>query len=117
MRKQKRGRKLSREKNQRQALLKSLVRALILKDKIKTTEVKAKEVQPIIEKLITRAKNKNNLHSRRLLARSFSPEIVKKLIDKLGPKYKERKGGYTRIIKLGLRKGDGAKMAIIELLK
>ena len=117
MRKQKRGRKFSREKDQRQALLKSLIRAFILKEKIKTTEAKAKEIQPIVEKLITRSKKNNNLHSRRLLARFFSQEVVKKLIDNIGPKYQERKGGYTRIIKLGPRKKDGSKMAIIELLK
>ncbi len=117
MRKQKRGRKFSREKDQRQALLKSLTRSLILKEKIKTTEAKAKEIQPIIEKLITRAKKHKDLHSRRLLVRSFSREIVKKLINELGPKYQNRRGGYTRIIKLGQRKSDGAKIAIIELLK
>jgi len=116
MKKRKRGRELSRKKGQRKALLKSLARALILNEEIKTTEAKAKEASRFIEKFITRAK-KNDLASRRHLAKFFSPRIVKKLIDEIGPRYKERSGGYTRIIKLGLRKSDGAKMAIIELVK
>ena len=116
MRKRKKGRKLSREKSQRMALLKALISALILYEKIKTTEAKAKEIAPLMDKYITRAK-KNDLHSRRILARVFMPAIVKKLIDDLAPRYKERAGGYSRIIKLGQRKGDAARMAIIELLK
>ncbi|MBZ9578398.1 50S ribosomal protein L17 [Patescibacteria group bacterium] len=116
MRKRKRGRKLSRKLNQRKALLKSLASALILNEKIRTTEAKAKELRPFVEKFITRAK-RGNLASRRLLAKFFSPQIVKKLIDEIGLRYKERSGGYTRIIKLGSRKSNGAKMAIIELVK
>lgn len=115
MQKRKKGRKLSRERNQRRALLKSLASALLLKEKIKTTEAKAKEVAIVVEKFITKAK-KGDLTSRRLLAKFFPKKIVKKLIDELGPRYKERKGGYTRIIKLGPRKSNGAKMAIIELI-
>jgi len=116
MRKRKRGRKLSRKRDQRKALLKALASALFLREKIKTTEAKAREVSIFVEKQITRAKI-SNLSSRKLLAKKFSPEIVKKLVNEIAPKYKERKGGYTRIIKLGLRKSDGAKMAIIELVK
>ena len=116
MRKRKVGRKLSRRKGQRLALLKSLARSLILNEKIKTTEAKAKEVLIFVEKKINQAK-KGDLHSIRLLAEFFSKEVVKKLIKEIGPRYKERQGGYTRIIKLGPRKGDGAKMAIIELVK
>lgn len=116
MRKRKKGRKLSRKRNQRRALLKSLASALILKEKIKTTEAKAKEVAPFVEKQISRAKI-SSLVSRRLLSKFFSPEIVKKLLNEIGPRYKDRPGGYTRIIKLGPRKSDGAKMAIIELVK
>ncbi len=115
MEKRKKGRKLSRKRNQRRALLKTVVSALFLREKIKTTEAKAKEVSGFAEKSITRAKI-SDLSSRRLLARYFSPKIVKKLINEIGPKYKERKGGYTRIIKLGPRKSDGAKMAIIEFV-
>lgn len=116
MRKRKQGRKLSRKRDQRRALLRSLAEALIIHEKIKTTEAKAKEVSGWTEKLITRAK-KGGLSSRRLLLRRFSPKIVKKLMEELGPRYKERKGGYTRIRKLGPRRSDGAKMAIIELVK
>lgn len=116
MKKRKRGRELSRKEDQRKALLKSLASALILNERIKTTEAKAKELRPVIEKFITRAK-KNNLASRKQLARFFPPRIVKKLIDEIGPRYKERRGGYTRVIKLGARKSDGAKMAIIEFVK
>lgn len=115
MRKRKQGRKLSRKRGQRQALLKAEISALLSKEKIKTTEAKAKEVSEISEKFITRAK-KGDLSSRRLLAKFFSPEIVTKLFKEIGPRYKERKGGYTRIIKLGPRKSDGAKIAIIELV-
>ncbi|MBU2634881.1 50S ribosomal protein L17 [Patescibacteria group bacterium] len=115
MRKLKQGRKLSRKKDQRKALLKSLASAIFLHKKIKTTEAKAKEVSMFAEKCITRAK-KGDLSSRRILVKYFSKDLVKKLIDEIAPKYKDRKGGYTRIIKLGPRKSDGAKMAIIELV-
>lgn len=116
MKKRKRGRKLSRKRDQRRALLKGLSRTLILNEKIKTTQAKAKEMSPFVEKLITRAK-KQDLASRRLLSRFFSPKTVKKLVDEIAPRYKDRKGGYTRIIKLGPRKSDGARMAIIELVR
>ncbi len=116
MRKLKQGRKLSRKKDQRKALLKSLASAIFLHKKIKTTEAKAKEVSRFVEKSITRAK-KGDLSSRRILVKYFSKDLVKKLIDEIVPEYKDRKGGYTRIIKLGPRKSDGAKMAIIELVK
>jgi len=111
-----RKRKLSRKRNQRRALFKSLARSLILKEKIKTTEAKAKELSPFIEKLITRAK-KGNLASKKILLKSFSKNIVRKLFDVLAPRYKERRGGYTRILKLESRKSDGARIAIIELIK
>ncbi len=116
MKKRKRGRKLSREKDQRKALLKSLAANLILKEKIRTSQAKAKELSSFIEKKITRAK-KSTLYCRRLLAKSFDHKTTKKLVDEIAPRYKDRQGGYTRIIKLGPRKPDGAKMAIIELIK
>ena len=116
MRKRKKGRKLNRKRDQRKALLKSLAQSLILKEKIKTTEIKAKELAPFIAKEISRAKI-DNLQSRRILRKFFSKEVIKKLITEIAPRYKERKGGYTRIIKLGPRKSNGAKMAIIELIK
>ncbi|MEA3344369.1 MAG: 50S ribosomal protein L17 [Patescibacteria group bacterium] len=116
MKKLKKGRKFSREKDQRKALLKSLARSLFLHKKIKTTEAKAKEVSGVAEKFITRGK-KQDLASRRILAKYFSKDLVKKIVDDIAPKYKSRPGGYTRIIKLGQRKSDGAKMAIIELVE
>lgn len=116
MRKQKKGRKFHREKSQRKALLISIASALILKEKIKTTEEKAKEARSLVEKSITLAK-KNDLSSRRRLLRSFSERLVKKLISEIAPRYKERKGGYTRIIKIGPRMSDGAKIVFFEFVK
>lgn len=116
MKKRKKGRKFSREKDQRNALKKSLARSLFIHEKIKTTEAKAKELSSFAEKLITRAR-KGDLASRRILLKYFSDSLSKKLIEELGPRYKDRAGGYTRIIKLGPRKSDGAKMAFIELVK
>ena len=96
----------------------SLARALIKSEKIKTTEAKAKELRPMIEKMITVAK-KNSIFSRRILTAKLSGNndlIAKKLIDEISPKYKERAGGYTRIIKLPFRKSDGSPMAQIEFV-
>ena len=116
MKHKKKGRKLHRKHDQRRALFKSLAQTLFLKEKIQTTEAKAKETQRISETFITLAKRKN-LHSQRLLRKFLSSKTVKKLLEEIAPRYIERKGGYTRIIKLGPRKSDGAKMAIIELIK
>lgn len=109
-------RKLSRKRDQRLALIKSEVSALILHEKIKTTQAKAKEISRFSEKLITKAK-KGDLISKRLLSRFLTPQLVKKILEEIGPRYKERQGGYTRIIRLGPRPTDGAKMAILELVK
>jgi len=116
MRKRKKGRKLSRKRDQRKSLLKALASALVLKERIKTTEAKAKETSRFIEKKISRAKV-GNLAAQKILAKFFTKKIVKKLMTDIGPRYKNRKGGYTRIIKLGFGKINGAKMAIIELVK
>ncbi|MDO8663657.1 MAG: 50S ribosomal protein L17 [Candidatus Wildermuthbacteria bacterium] len=116
MKKRKSGRKFSRETAQRSALFISLASSLFLKEKIRTTESKAKGVAGFADKQITIAKG-NNVSARRLLVRFFTRDIVKKLVDEIAPKYKERKGGYARIIKLGPRKSDGARMAFIELVK
>lgn len=116
MRKQKKARKLGRKRDQRRALLKSLGRALILKEKIITTQAKAKELRPFIEPLLTKSK-KSDLATRRRLLKYFNEDVVTKMIKELGPRYKQRPGGYTRIIKLNPRKSDGAEMAIIELVK
>jgi len=115
MRHRKRGRKFTRSKDQRRALFCSLASSLILAEKITTTEAKAKELKSFVEKIITRAK-KDTLANRRLLAKDFSKKIIKKLFTELGPRYKNRKGGYTRIIKINPRKSDGAKMTVIELV-
>jgi large subunit ribosomal protein L17 len=116
MRKLNKGRKLSRKVGPRKMLLRVLVNNFLLHEKIKTTEAKAKELRSIVEKMITKAKNVN-LANRRLLARELTPELTRKIIDDIASKYKERPGGYTRIIKLGPRNSDGAKMVIIELVK
>ncbi len=110
-------RKFGRDKTQKKALLSSLALNLILREKIKTTEPKAKELRPFIEKLITRAGG-SGLATRKLITAKLSNRKaeVKKLFEVIAPKYKGRKGGYTRILKLGTRKSDGAPMAIIEFV-
>ncbi|MCC7160357.1 50S ribosomal protein L17 [Candidatus Nomurabacteria bacterium] len=110
-------RKFGRDKTQKRALLNSLAVNLIVREKIKTTEPKAKELRPFIEKLVTRAKG-GSVATRRLIAAKLSNHgrEVKKLFDVIAPKYKDQNGGYTRILKLGTRKSDGAKMAIIEFV-
>lgn len=115
MRHRKKRNKLTRSKDQRRLLLRSLASSLILKEKIITTEAKAKKVRPFLEKSISRAK-KDNLANRRLLLKDFSPKIVNKLFKDLGPKYKDRPGGYFRLIKINPRKSDSAEMVIIELI-
>ena len=108
-------RKFGRSSEQRKALLKALATNLIINGKIKTTEAKAKSLKPEFEKLITKAK-KNTVHSVRLLNGFLSKDVANKLIKEIAPKYKTRQGGYTRIIKAGPRKSDGARMAFIEIV-
>lgn len=116
MRHRKEGKILGREKAPREALLRNLAASLVLYEKVKTTEAKAKAVRPVLEKMITTGKT-NTVNSRRKLLQFFyTGNPVKKILEVLGPRYKERKGGYTRIIKLGQRKGDAAKTAVIELV-
>lgn len=111
------GRKLSREKAHRKSLMRNLASQVILHEKITTTLPKAKEVRPIIEKLITRSKL-DSVANRREVAKFLSndPNSVKKLFQDLGPLYKDRNGGYIRIVKTGNRKGDNAEIAEIQLL-
>lgn len=111
----KKGRKFSRERNQRRALMKSLASSFFVVGRIKTTEAKAKELRPFVEKFITRAKNPT-IANRRFLLKFFSDKVVKKIIEHANL-LRERNGGYTRIIKIESRKIDSAKMAIIELVK
>lgn len=115
MRHLKKGRKFGRKRDQRRALMRSLARNFIEKEKIRTTEAKAKELRPFIEKFITRAKI-DNLTNRRLLISRIGEKPTNKIFKQIAPKYKERKGGYTRIIKLPPRKSDASKMAIIEFV-
>ncbi len=110
-------RKFGRNKNQREALLKGLMLSLIARGRIETTEAKAKELRPSIEKLVTKA-NIGTLASRRLvISRLYNLTAeANKLIDTVAPKYKGQSGGYTRITKLPRRAGDASKMAIIEFI-
>lgn len=116
MKKRKTGRILSRKSAVRKALLVSVARALATKEKIQTTEAKAKETASLMERLITKAKQ-DNLHVRRELLLYFEAPLVKKMVEEIGPRYRSRQGGYTRVIKIAPRKSDGARMAIVELIK
>ncbi len=111
-------RKLGRTTPHRKALLRNLTTALFEKERIRTTLPKAKEVRSFAEKLITLARREDDrLHARRLAARDIqSPAVVKKLFDTLGARFATRPGGYTRILRLGPRHGDGAEMAYLELV-
>lgn len=110
------GRIFSRKKGIRKALLRSMARALAHKEKITTSEAKAKEIAPLFERLITKAKQ-DTLATRRELLRYLDTSLVKKMVEEIAPRYRGRQGGYTRVTKIAARKTDGAKMAIIELLK
>jgi large subunit ribosomal protein L17 len=117
MRHRKAGRQLRRTSEQKLALLRSLASSLIEHGAIETTEAKAKELRPFVEKLITKART-GTLHSRRLAGRHIQKrETADKLFREVGPKFASRPGGYTRILKIGHRKGDGAEMARIELIE
>lgn len=110
------GRKFSRKKGPRKALFRSLSTSVILYEKVKTTLPKAKEIRPIVEKMITTAKKGDLNAIRELNSFLYDPKATEKLIKELAPLYKDRKGGYTRITKIGNRAGDNAAMAVIELL-
>jgi len=117
MRHRKAGRQLRRTSEQKLALMRNLATALIEAGAIETTEAKAKELRPFVEKLITKAKT-GTLHARRLAVRHIHKrEAADKLFQEIGPRYATRNGGYTRILKTGHRKGDGADMARIELIE
>jgi large subunit ribosomal protein L17 len=111
-------RKLGRVTPHRIALLRNLATALFERERIRTTLMKAKELRPYAERLITLAKRDGDgLHARRLVRRDIQDgEVVKKLFDTLGTRFATRPGGYTRILRLGPRRGDGAEMAIVELI-
>ncbi len=116
MRHQVKGRKLRRPTAHRMAMLRNLVTSFLEKERVRTTLAKAKEARPLAEKMITLGK-KGTLHARRqVLAFIRKEEVVTKIFDDLGPRFSQRPGGYSRIIKLGLRGGDGAQMAMLELI-
>jgi len=116
MRHKKAGYKLKRNISARRALFKGLVTSVIEEERIITTVAKAKAVRPLVEKMITLAK-RDTLHTRRQAAAFLeTPAAVKKLFDKLGTRFGQRTGGYTRVVRLGFRKGDGAEQAMLELV-
>jgi large subunit ribosomal protein L17 len=116
------GRKLGRNASQRKALWRGLITELFRHDRISTTDAKARSVRGEAEHLITLAKrglaeDGNQVHARRLAARTITdPEVTKRLFDEVAPRFMERQGGYTRIVKLGPRLGDGAEMVVLELV-
>ena len=110
------GRKLNRTSQHRQMLFRNMAQALIKHEQIVTTLPKAKELRPVVERLITLGK-RGDLHARRMaFARLRDDAMTKKLVEVLGPRYQERQGGYTRVLKAGFRYGDAAPMAVIELV-
>ena len=110
------GRQLGRDKSARKALFRNLITELFRHERIETTEAKAKAIRGDAEKLITLAK-RGDVHSRRLAAETIlDPKVTKKLFETLGPRYKERAGGYTRVFKVGPRLGDAAPVVIMELV-
>ena len=117
MRHRRSGRALSRSRSHRAALVRNQVTELLRHEAIVTTEAKAKEIRPVAERMITLGR-KGTLHARRLAAAVLTDKkVVKRLFDDVGPRFSERPGGYTRITKLGPRRGDGARMAHIELVE
>lgn len=116
MRHGKAGRKLNRNSSARIALARAQATALLREGRIQTTLTKAKELRPFVEKLITTAKG-GDLHSRRLVAKDIHDNaVLRKVMDEVAPRYAERPGGYTRILRIGTRRGDGTTMALIELV-
>ena len=109
-------RKLGKRSDQRKAMLRAMVTYLLENGQIKTTLARAKEVAPLAEKMITLSKKNDLAAYRQALAFIPQEDVAKKLFDQIGPKYADRNGGYTRIVRIGPRRGDAAEMAIIELV-
>lgn len=116
MRHLKKGRKFGRTRDQRRALLSALAYQLIMRERLATSQAKAKELRPLVETMVTAARS-GTLAARRRLAARLPAAAAEKLVRTLGPRYAGRSGGYTRIIKLGPRQSDSARMAIIEFVK
>jgi len=117
MRHQKAGRKFGRNPAQRAALLRQLAVSMILHERITTTEAKAKTIRAVVEKLITIARDDSPHHRNLVMSKINHPTATEKLFDVIGPRYESVPGGYTRISRLGPRKGDAAPMALIELVE
>lgn len=119
------GKKLSRSKDQRRALRRTMIRQLFINERIQTTKAKAQAIRGEAERLITLARNSadgtdvDKMNARRLAAKKLggAPEEVKKLFEEIGPRYADRNGGYTRMFKLGPRQGDSAEMVVLELVE
>lgn len=109
-------RKLGRPTDQRMAMLRAMTTYLLENGQIKTTVTRAKEVAPLAEKMITLAKQNNLAAYRQALSFLTKEDVAKKLFDKLGPQYAERNGGYTRVVRIGPRRGDAAEMAVVQLV-
>ncbi len=108
--------KLGRNSAQRKALLRNLVTSFMEKERIRTTLAKAKVTRPLAEKMITLSRT-NSLHARRRALRFiYKKNVVKKMFEEIGPRFSERPGGYTRIVKVGPRAGDGTEMAVLEMI-
>jgi large subunit ribosomal protein L17 len=111
------GKRLSRTSTHRRALLRNMATSLFRHGRIETTTAKAKELRPYAERLITLAR-RGDVHARRIAGRKIQDrDVLGKLFDDIAPRYAERPGGYTRILKLGTRKGDAAEMSLIELVR
>ncbi len=117
MRHLRKGKTLDRNSTARRALLRSLATSIILYENVNTTLAKAKAVRPFVEKIITSGRSKTLVARRSLMKVLLSESAVNKVLEELGPRYATRPGGYTRILKLGSRKGDGADVAQIQLVK
>jgi large subunit ribosomal protein L17 len=116
MRHRKAGRKLNRNSSHRKAMFRNMAASLLRHEQIRTTVPKAKELRKVVEPLITLAKNDSVAGRRRAFDKLRDRDLVTKLFNELGPEYKERPGGYTRILKCGFRDGDNAPMAIVQLV-
>jgi len=117
MRHLKKGKKFGRKKGERRSFLKTLASNLVRDEKILTTETRAKEIKSVVDRLVTRAKG-GNVSDLRILLRTLPKSSAYKLYNEIAPRYKERKGGYTRVLKVAkMRKSDGAKMAYVLFVK
>ncbi|MBI4280753.1 50S ribosomal protein L17 [Candidatus Uhrbacteria bacterium] len=116
MRHRKKGKVLGREKASRESLIRNLATSVIVYEKVRTTETKAKAVRPYVERMISRGKKPTLAARRQLLAFFYTEQPVKKILEVLGPRYDSRPGGYTRIIKIGKRQGDAARVVQLELV-